>query len=51
LPHIVVARKGTVMNPAPDPDLPPQLEYWQWHADSFQWVMGSLVAELDSIPT
>lgn len=39
------------MNPAPDPDLPPQLEYWQWHADSFQWVVGSLVGALDSIPT
>jgi hypothetical protein len=43
--------EGTVMNPSPDPDLPPQLEYWQWHADSFQGVIGSLVAALDSIPT
>ena len=39
------------MNPTPDPDQPPQIDYWQWHADSFQWVFGSLVATLDSIPT
>jgi hypothetical protein len=35
----------------PDPDLDPQLEYWQWHVDSYQWVIGSLVGVLDSIPT
>jgi hypothetical protein len=38
---------GTAM----DPDNDPQIEYWQWHADSFQWVVGSLVSVLDSIPT
>jgi hypothetical protein len=38
---------GTAM----DPDNDPQLEYWQWHADSFQWVIGSISSVLDSIPT
>ncbi len=31
-----------------DPDLDPNLQYWQGRADNFQWVAGSL---LDSIPT
>jgi hypothetical protein len=38
---------GTAM----DPDNDPQIEYWQWHADSFQWVIGSVASVFDSIPT
>jgi len=34
-----------------DPDLDPNLQHWQDRADNFQWVLGSLVALLDSIPT
>ena len=35
-----------------DPDLDPNLQqHWQDRADNFQWVVGSLVALLDSIPT
>ena len=36
---------------AMDPDLDPNLQHWQDRLDSFQWVVGSLVALLDSIPT
>ena len=32
-------------------DMDPQLQYWQDRADSFQWVLGSLVGLLDSVPT
>ncbi len=39
------------MNPNPDPDLPPNIQTWQNRADNFQWVVGSLQALLDSIPT
>lgn len=39
------------MNPNPDPDLPPLIQGAQDQADSFQWVIGSLVGLLDSIPT
>jgi hypothetical protein len=39
------------MNPSPDPDLNPTLDWWQWHADSLQWVIGGIVSALDSIPT
>lgn len=31
-------------------DMDPQLQYWQDRADSWQWVVGSLVALLDSVP-
>ncbi len=33
-----------------DPDLDPNLQHWQDRADNFQWVVGSLVGLLDSIP-
>lgn len=39
--------KGMAM----DPDMDPNLQHWQDRADNFQWVLGSLVALLDSIPT
>jgi hypothetical protein len=34
-----------------DPDLDPNLQHWQDRFDSLQWVEGSLVALLDSMPT
>ena len=34
-----------------DPDLDPNLQHWQDRLDNFQWVVGSLVSVLDSIPT
>jgi hypothetical protein len=34
-----------------DPDLNPDLQHWQDRLDNFQFVAGSLVALLDSIPT
>lgn len=34
-----------------DPDLDPNLQRWQDRFDNLQWVEGSLVALLDSIPT
>jgi len=36
---------------AMDPDLDPNLQHWQDRGDNLQWVIGSLVALLDSIPT
>ena len=36
---------------AMDPDMDPNLQHWQDRADNYQWVIGSLVALLDSIPT
>jgi hypothetical protein len=36
---------------AMDPDMDPNLQHWQDRADNLQWVIGSLVALLDSIPT
>jgi len=36
---------------AMDPDMDPNLQHWQDRGDSFQWVLGSLVSLLDSIPT
>ena len=36
---------------AMDPDLDPNLQHWQDRLDNFQWVIGSLVGVLDSIPT
>ena len=32
-----------------DPDLDPNLQHWQDRLDNFQWVVGSLVALLDSM--
>ncbi len=34
-----------------DQDLDPNLQHWQGYMDNFQWVLGSLVGMLDSIPT
>jgi hypothetical protein len=36
---------------AMDPDMDPNLQHQQDRADNLQWVIGSLVALLDSIPT
>lgn len=36
---------------AMDPDLDPNLQHDQDRADNFQWVVGSLVALFDSMPT
>ncbi|BBZ29899.1 hypothetical protein MMAD_41940 [Mycolicibacterium madagascariense] len=36
---------------AMDPDLDPNLQHWQDRLDNFQWVVGSLVGLLDSVPT
>ena len=36
---------------AMDPDLDPNLQHWQDRMDNFQWVVGSLVSLLDSVPT
>jgi hypothetical protein len=36
---------------AMDPDLDPNLQHWQDRFDNLQWVLGSMVALLDSIPT
>ena len=36
---------------AMDPDLDPNLQHQQDRLDNFQWVVGSLVSLLDSIPT
>jgi hypothetical protein len=36
---------------AMDPDMDPNLQHWQDRADNLQWVIGSLVALLDSMPT
>ena len=33
-----------------DPDLDPNLQHRQDRLDSLQWVVGSLVSVLDSIP-
>lgn len=34
-----------------DPNLEDNQRHWQDRLDSFRWVIGSLVAELDSVPT
>ena len=34
-----------------DQDLDQNLQHWQDRLDNFQWVIGSLVAQLDSVPT
>ena len=39
--------EGTTM----DPDLDPNQQHWQDRLDNFQWVVGSLVSLLDSVPT
>lgn len=44
-------RKLTGEGMAMDPDLDPNLQHWQDRLDNFQWVVGSLVGLLDSVPT
>ncbi len=34
-----------------DPDLDQNQQHWQDRLESFQWVIGSLVAQLDTVPT
>ncbi len=34
----------------PDQDQDPNQQHWQDRLDNFQWVVGSLVAQLDSVP-
>ena len=34
-----------------DPDLDPNLQHWQDRLDSFQWVIGSILSQFDSVPT
>ena len=43
--------RPSVEGMAMDPDMDPNLQHWQDRADNYQWVIGSLVALLDSIPT
>ncbi|MCB0942506.1 MAG: hypothetical protein KDB72_19960 [Mycobacterium sp.] len=33
-----------------DPDLDPNQQHWQDRLENFQWIVGSLVALLDSVP-
>jgi hypothetical protein len=40
-------REGTLM----DPDLDPNLQHWQDRLDSLQWVIGSVLSNIDSVPT
>ena len=34
-----------------DPDLDPNLQHWQDRLDSLQWVIGSILSNIDSVPT
>ena len=34
-----------------DPDLDPNLQHWQDRIDSLQWVIGSILSNVDSVPT
>lgn len=34
-----------------DPDLDPNLQHWQDQLDSLQWVIGSILSQIDSVPT
>lgn len=45
------AKQAATEGIAMDPDLDPNLQHWQDRFDNLQWVEGSLVALLDSIPT
>jgi hypothetical protein len=33
------------------PDLDPNLQHWQDRLDSLQWVIGSILSNIDSVPT
>jgi len=46
LPH-KAATEGLRM----DPDLDPNQQHWQDRLDSLQWVIGSIMSQLDSVPT
>jgi hypothetical protein len=34
-----------------DPDLDPNQQHWQDRLDSLQWVIGSILSNVDSVPT
>lgn len=34
-----------------DPDLDQNQQHWQDRLDNFQWVIMSIVSQLDSVPT
>jgi hypothetical protein len=34
-----------------DPDLDQNEQHWQDRLDNFQWVLMSIVSQLDSVPT
>ena len=34
-----------------DPDMDPNMQHWQDRLDSFQWVLGSILSQIDSIPS
>jgi hypothetical protein len=34
-----------------DPDLDQNQQHWQDRLDNFQWVLMSVVSQLDSVPT
>jgi hypothetical protein len=34
-----------------DPDLDPNQPHWQARLDSLQWVIGSILSNVDSVPT
>ncbi|GAA4540777.1 hypothetical protein GCM10023161_22250 [Mycobacterium paraffinicum] len=34
-----------------DPDLDPNQQHWQDRLDSLQWVIGSILSNIDSVPT
>ena len=47
LPNRRAATEGIRM----DPDLDPNLQHWQDRLDSLQWVIGSILSNVDSVPT
>jgi hypothetical protein len=34
-----------------DPDLDPNPQHWQDRLDRLQWVIGSILSNVDSVPT
>ena len=49
--HAVGFRAGSHGRNAMDPDLDQNQQHWQDRLDSFQWVLMSIVSQLDSVPT
>ena len=47
LKHALKGPEGIRM----DPDLDPNLQHWQDRLDSLQWVIGSILSNVDSVPT